>query len=145
MTNIEFILQYLRHTTLKDGTDPSEIDHNYHITMETKTPTEKGSYLRFIVSANSESPNGDALMLQLYDYTDCELYEPGVPEDARWDVDKMDPYLSIDNVCAQLVYPLDVHDDEREGEYVISSFTGKPVTPYKLLWCEPWLLEEFLG
>lgn len=145
MTNLEFILHYLRHTTPKDETDPSEIDHNYHITLQTETPTEKGAHLRFIVSANSDSPDGDAVMLELYDYTHCGLYEPGVPEDARWDIDKMNPYLSVDNLCAQLVYPLDGHDDEWEGEYVTSSFNGKPVTPYKLLWCEPWLLEKFLG
>lgn len=145
MTNLEFILHYLRHTTPRDETDPSEIDHNHHIMMETKTPTNKGCSIRFIVSANSESPNGDAVMLELYDYTDCELYEPGVPEDARWDIDKMNPYLSVDNLCAQLVYPLDRHDDEWEGEYVTSSFSDRRVGCYKLLWCEPWLLEEFIG
>ena len=144
MTNLEFILHYLRHTTPKDETDPSEIDHNYHITMETMTPTEKGSHIRFIVSANSDSPNGDAVMLELYDYTHCELYEPGVPEDARWDVDKMTPYLSLDNRCAQLVYAPYL-DDDWEGERVTNSFTGKPISSYKLLWCEPWLLEKFLG
>lgn len=145
MTNLEFILQYLRHTTPKDETDPSEIDHNHHITLETNTLTSKGYSIRFIVSANSESPNGDAVMLELYDYTEVPLYEPGVPEDARWDIDKMNPYLGLDNLCAQLVYSLDGHDDEWPGEYVISSITGKPVCPYKLLSCEPWLLEEFLG
>ena len=145
MTNIEFIMHYLRHTTPKDETDPSEVDHNYHITVETKTPTDKGSHIRFIVSANSDSSDGNAVMLELYDYTHCNLYDPGVPEEARWDIDNMRPYLNRDNLCAQLVYPLDGHDDEWDGEYVISSFNCKPVTPYKLLWCEPWLLEEFLG
>jgi hypothetical protein len=145
MTNLEFILHYLKHTTPKDEIDPSEVDHNHHIILQTETPTNKGYSIRFIVSANSDSPNGDALMLELYDYTDCNLYEPGVPVDAHWDVDKMSPYLSVDNRCAQLVYPLDGHDDEWPGEYVISSITGEPVCPYKLLSCEPWLLEEFLG
>lgn len=145
MTNLEFILHYLMHSTPKDETDPSEVDHNRHITMETKTPTEKGCSIRFIVSANSDSPDGDALMLELYDYTHCQLYEPGVPEDARWDIDKMSPYLSVDNLCAKLVYPLDGHDDEWPGEYVISSFSSRRVSGYKLLWCEPWLLEEFIG
>ena len=145
MTNIEFIMHYLRHTTPKDETDPSEVDHNHHIILQTETPTEEGAHIRFIVSANHYDPDGDAVMLELYDYTHCDLYEPGVPEEARWDVDRMNPYLSDDNLCAQLVYPLDGHDDAREGEYVISSFNGRPVAPYKLLWCKPWLLEEFIG
>lgn len=145
MTNLEFILYYLKHSTPRDDLDPSEIDHNHHIMMNTETHTRNGYSIHFIVSANSDGPNGDAVMLELYDYTDCNLYEPGIPEEARWDVDKMNPYLSVDNLCAQLVYPLDGHDDEWEGEYVISSFTGEPVCPYKLLWCEPWLLEKFIG
>lgn len=144
MTNLEFILHYLIHTTPRDGTDPSQYDHDRHILIATKTPTEKGCSIRFIVSANSDSPDGDAVMLELYDYTHGQLYEPGVPEEARWDVDKMMPYLNVDNLCARLVYAPDL-DDDWEGEYVINSFTGEPVSPYKLLWCEPWLLEEFQG
>lgn len=149
MTNLEFILHYLKHTTPKDETDPSKVEHNYHIILQTETLTDKGYSIRFIVSANSDTPDGNAVMLELYDYTDCDLYEPEVPEDARWDVDKMIHYLGVDalctRLCARLVYPLDEHDDEWEGEYVISSFTGEPVCPYKLLWCRPWLLEKFLG
>ena len=146
MTNLEFILMYLRHTTPNDETDPSEIDHNHHITLETKTLTKNSYSIRFIVSSNSEGPNGDAVMLELYDYTECDLYRPEVPEDARWDVDKMSLQTGFSAcLCARLVYPLDGHDDEWPGEYVISSITGEPVCPYKLISCEPWLLEEFLG
>lgn len=144
MTNIEFILHYLNCTTPKDYEDPTEYNHNKHISLRTNLYHGFLCDTVFLVTATSIDSEETHELLNIYDVSRPEVLRKIV--EAEGDVDKMNFDEFDDNVlCAQLIYPFDNYEGECPGEFIISSTTGLPMCPYKLLHCEPWLLEKFLG
>lgn len=143
MTNLEFVLHYLNCTTPKDYEDPTEYNHNKHISLRTNLHDGFLCDTVFLVTVVRIDPDETHELLQIYDVSRHEVLSKLV--EVEGDVDKMNFDEFDDVLCAQLIYPFENYKCEYSGEFVISSTTGLPMCPYKLLWCEPWLQEKFLG
>lgn len=144
MTNLEFILHYLNCTTPKDSEDPTEYNHNKHISLRTNLYDGFLCDTVFLVTKTRVNSLETYETLEIHDVSHPEVLRKVV--EVEGDVDKIDfNEFDEDTLCALLIYTFDNYEGECDGEFVISSTTGLPICPYKLLWCKPWLQEKFLG
>lgn len=144
MTNIEFILHYLNCTTPKDHEDPTEYNHNKHISLRTNLHDGFLCDTVFLVTKTQVNSLETYELLEIRDVSRPEVLRKIV--EVEGDVDKVNfNEFDDDTLCALLIHPFDNYEGECPGVFIISSTTGLPMCPYKLLSCTPWLLEKFLG